>query len=178
MKHTYYFLKNVLSINEIKKINSLVKEKGVFFNKQAPTIKTSIAKEIPYSEINKIKNIKEIIYWINRESFGFNIYTNIEDGFIQNTYSSTNKGQYKWHTDGEPYTCNYTIKLTALINLSEKKFEGGDFYLFDGVPIKVKELNDPGSLVVFPSYFLHKVTSVTSGTRKSGTLFITGPWWK
>ena len=125
-----------------------------------------------------LKNIKETIYWINRECFGFYIYENINDSFIHNVYSSTNKGQYKWHTDGEPYSCNYTSKLTALINLSEEKFEGGNFYLFEGKPIKIKEFNEPGSLIVFPSYFLHKVTPVTSGIRKSGTIFVTGPWWK
>lgn len=178
MKYTYYFIKNILNLTEIKKINSLIKEKGILFNKQAPTIKTSIAKEILYSEIDKIKNIKEIIYWVNREAFGFNIYTNIKDDFIHNTYSSDKKGQYKWHSDGEFYSSNYTIKLTALINLSEKKYEGGSFYIFDGVPLKVKEFDEPGSLVVFPSYFLHKVTPVTKGIRYSGVLFITGPWWK
>lgn len=178
MKFTYYYVHKVLDIKEIKKINTLCEKNGLDFYKQAPVTKTSTCKKISYVEINKIKNLKETIIWINRECFGFNIYENINDHFIHNTYSSTNKGQYKWHTDGEPYSCNYTSKLTGLINLSEKKFEGGDFYLFDGKPTKIKELNEPGSLIVFPSYFLHKVTSVTSGIRKSGTMFITGPWWK
>lgn len=179
MKFTYYFLSDFLNSKEIKKINSLCDKGGTLFYNQAPTIKTSVAKTILYAEINKIKNIKSTVNWINRECFGFDIYQNIDnDHFIQNTYSYNNKGQYKWHFDGEPYTRNYTIKLTTLINLSETKYEGGNFYLFDGKPLHVKELDTPGSLIVFPSYFLHKVTPVRTGVRKSGTLFSTGPWWR
>ena len=176
MKHTYYYLNNYLSKKQIKKINNLFKDEPNNFNKSAPTIKTSTAKHLPYEEIGNIENIEHAISNINRICFGFDIYDNIYDGVVQNKY--TNKGQYKWHFDGEPYINNYTIKLTTLINVSEEKYTGGKFMIFDGRPLHVKELDNPGTLICFPSYKLHKVTPVTKGERTTLTVFKTGRWWK
>jgi len=176
MKFTYYIIPNYLNSKQISKINFLCK-KAQSFNKSAETIKTSTAKQINFDEVSKIKNFKKTIYWINREVFGFDLYQNIDDNFIHNTYKK--ECQYEWHFDGEPYTKNYTSKLTVLINLSDKKYSGGEFYLFDGAkPLMIKEFEKAGSLIMFPSYFLHKVTPVTKGERKSGTIFMTGPWWR
>lgn len=178
MKFTYYYINDYLTKDEIKKINKEFNKDFKVFNKQAPTVKSSTAVLTKYDKIKKIKDIKKTILWINREAFGFSIYENIDDDVIQNKYKASNRGQYKWHVDSEPYSKNFTSKLTTLINLSEKPYEGGLLKLFDGKPIHVKELDQPGSMIVFPSYFLHKVTPVTKGERISCTIFETGPWWK
>jgi len=178
MKFTYYYITNYLTKAEIKKINRQFNNHSKTFNKQAPTVKSSICTDMTYDKIKEIKDIRKTILLINREVFGFNIYESIEDKIIQNKYKASNRGQYKWHHDSEPLSKNYTLKLTALINLSEKPYEGGIFKLFYGKPIHVKEFDQPGSMIVFPSYFLHKVTPVTKGERISCTIFETGPWWK
>jgi len=176
MKFTYYFLNDYLNKEEIKKINDVFRDKPNNFHKKAPTTKTSTAKEISYDEIGKIKNIEYTISYLNRLVFGFDLYENIYDGVVQNKY--TNKGQYKWHYDGEPYDVNFTIKLTTLINVSEKKYTGGKFMIFDGKPLHVKEFDKPGTLICFPSFFLHRVTPVTKGERTTITIFKSGRWWK
>ncbi len=178
MKFTYFFMKNFLNTKEIKKINSVAKRTGKPFHKSAPTIKTSTCTTFPYAELNKIKDFKSAILWINREAFGVDLYENINDPVVQNVYSSKHQGQYKWHFDSEPHQSNYTSKLTTLINLSEKPYQGGDFFIFDGKEVLIKELNEPGTLFTFPSFYLHKVSPVTQGERITGTIFMTGPKWK
>jgi len=179
MKFTYYYILDYLKKDEIKKLNFSFKNKSKDFTRQATTIKTSTAVQMPYDELKKIKDVHPVILNINRSTFGFDLYENLTDYVVHNTYSETNKGQYKWHQDCEPYSRNYTIKLTTLINLSEKKYSGGEFSIFDlSVPIHVKELDNPGCLVCFPAIFSHKVSPVTKGTRMSCTIFNTGRWWK
>ena len=181
MKFTYFFIKNFLNKKEIKKINSLINKVGKPFNKQAPTVKTSICHTIPYKEIHKIKDFKSIISWSNREAFALDLYENIFDTYdacVRNIYSSKLKGEYKWHFDAEPHQSNYTIKLTTLINLSEKPYEGGDFFIFDGKKDLIKEFKEPGSVLIFPSFYLHQVSPVTKGERITATIFVTGPKWK
>ena len=178
MKFTYYYVNDYLTKAEIKKINKEFDKAPRPFHKQAPTVKSSVAVQTNYNKIKKIKDIRKSVGWINRKVFGFDIYENIDDDIIQNKYKASNRGQYKWHVDAEPYSQNFTLKLTTLINLSEKPYEGGVFKLFDGKPYHVKEFDQPGSMIVFPSYFLHKVTPVTKGERISCTIFETGPWWR
>ena len=95
-----------------------------------------------------------------------------------NTYSSKNKGCYNYHADGSPYEKEYTLKLTVLLNLSTEKYKGGDFYIWDGEDVRIKQFNKPGALLVFPSYFPHKVTPVTEGKRTTLVLWKKGPWWR
>ena len=178
MKFLYYYISDYLKPDEIKNLNSRFNKKSEKFTKQAITLKTSKAVQMPYEELKKIKDVNYDILKINREAFGFDLYDNINDWAVQNTYKSTNQGEYKWHTDGEDYDKKFTTKLTTLINLSEKKYSGGDFFLFNNQPMEIKELSKPGSLIVFPSFIPHKVTPVTKGTRISLTVFKTGGWWK
>ena len=73
---------------------------------------------------------------------------------------------------------NYAIKLTTLINLSVDEYEWGEFSLWDGGAVVIKPFKKPGTLITFPSFYLHKVNPVTKGQRISGTFFMTGPKWK
>ena len=67
------------------------------------------------------------------------------------------------------------IKLTILINLSTKKYEGGSFFIFKGKEKNIKELDEPGNILMLKSYLLHKVTPVTKGERRTLTIFLKGP---
>ena len=63
----------------------------------------------------------------------------------------------------------------VLINLSDKKYNGGDFLYFQQQEHNIVEFKNPGAVLMFKSYLNHKVTPVTSGTRKTLTIFINGP---
>ena len=55
--------------------------------------------------------------------------------------------------------------MICLLN-EKSEFEGGDFEMLVKSNADKIELNK-GDVVVFPSYFLHRVSPVTKGTRYS-----------
>jgi PKHD-type hydroxylase len=72
----------------------------------------------------------------------------------------------------------YTSKLTCLLNISENNYEGGNFIIFDGKENIITEFNNPGSLLIFPSFMYHAVKPVTKGIRKSLAIWTTGNHWQ
>src|SRR5210317_322618 len=69
-------------------------------------------------------------------------------------------------------------KLTLTINLSDgyNDYDGGDLYIKDndGNEKLVEGFRNQGSVVVFPSYTQHRVSTVTKGTRYSMVLWCLG----
>ena len=88
-------------------------------------------------------------------------------------YFGTDKGHYSWHGDigpGVPHR-----KLSIVVQLSdESDYEGGLFQIsrgshtFDGPKEK-------GSVIIFPSFVLHRVLPVTGGERNSLVSWVSGP---
>jgi PKHD-type hydroxylase len=131
------------------------------------------------------KKIKHLLYDLEQEfmyqantSFGYDLFglKDIEK-LNFNIYSSNDFGSYGWHTDGSRSDL-YDVKLTVLINLSIKKYEGGQFFIFDTNELEVKELNSPGSVIMFRSFYNHKVMPVTKGERRTLAIFLKGPKFK
>ena len=83
--------------------------------------------------------------------------------------------EYSWHIDAVPQDPVRDIKLTALLNLSEDSYEGGELVLFRAKEIICNEFNTPGSAVIFPSYINHKVNKITSGKRHTLAIWLSGP---
>jgi PKHD-type hydroxylase len=80
---------------------------------------------------------------------------------------------YNWHMDCGSEQPNR--KLSLSIQLSDpSEYEGGDveIMIMDD-PIKLPK--EKGTVIIFPSFFLHRVTPVTKGTRKSLVVWIDGP---
>lgn len=115
---------------------------------------------------------KQWKYDINSvEKFQFTIYQ-------QNQF-------YDWHPDYFPSDKSSVRKISLSLSLSEpKEYEGGDLeFIVEDVPEKrhsiiCNELKSRGSLVIFPSYVIHKVNPVTSGTRYSLVMWHEGPRWR
>lgn len=92
---------------------------------------------------------------------------------------------YDWHLDAwnEPYNKpfnpkyhNKIRKLSCTILLNDsKEYKGGELEFaqnYTGRPnkdkiIKCKEISKQGDIAIFPSFIMHRVKPVTSGTRKS-----------
>ena len=95
---------------------------------------------------------------------------------------------YNWHMDehNKPYDTkdfrnNKIRKLSMSLCLShENSYQGGDFLISTLEPgnkkkiHKIKELKGKGSLIVFPSYTIHKVEPVTKGIRHSLVIWYLG----
>lgn len=103
---------------------------------------------------------------------------------IQNLQLSeyTEGQKYSWHIDMRDAVDENFRKLSFNVVLNDT-YEGGDFQFSWGSPsasyrrrvIAVPQLRIPGRMAVFPSYYYHRVTPVTSGTRYSLTGWVTGP---
>lgn len=125
--------------------------------------------------------IKELIFdfaqTANRNAFGFDIDT-VND--IQYTeYHGGDEGKYDWHCDTF-WDANtpYDRKVSVIIQLSDGMvdYEGGVFELDPQYPAPDKNiLRTKGTVFVFPSFLEHRVTTVTSGNRKSLVSWVEGP---
>ena len=182
MKAVYHYFNKVLEIDQIKKINQSFLSSTDYNDNPAPFAEKKVTvRNRTYKEVKDlITPIPECIDAANQFSFGFDLYP-ILDSFkiAHNYYDKTIQAKYDFHCDAQPVEDNYTIKLTALVNLSEQKYSGGKLELFDGSHIKqIKELDEPGSMVVFKSDTPHRVTPVENGDRMTLVIWRMWPWWR
>lgn len=98
------------------------------------------------------------------------------NGFLQPLQLTEYKtGQFfDWHMDFHAAEISHR-KLSVTVQLSdEESYEGGDLQFMINNRIE----NAPrrkGTVVVFPSFILHRVTKVMSGTRNSIVGWLSGP---
>ena len=123
---------------------------------------------------------------INSQYFKYDI-EEISGNHLQ--YSVYNEGgHYDWHTD-EPRSLYHITqqnvlirKLSFSLQLSDPEdYEGGDLVFKGGDPKNpedVVQTKTRGSLIVFDSRQMHKVTPVTSGSRHALVGWFKGPVWK
>lgn len=102
--------------------------------------------------------------WGFGEEFQYTIYK----------YNKKEKEHYDWHMDqGQNNNC--PRKLSLVLQLSDAdEYQNGDLELFLGnTPIKTERKK--GIIHAFPSYILHRVNPITSGTRRTLVVWISGP---
>lgn len=120
-------------------------------------------------------DIKKVQREANLEFFGFDIADVQPIQFTK--YCGNYKSHYDWHADQlfrqDP---PYSRKMSVVIPLSDPNtFEGGDFEFRDtGSPDRQIHMQR-GSVLCFPSYYSHRVTPVTKGTRYSLVCWFLGP---
>ena len=179
MKFDYYCVDEAYTPQDLTDLNIAIQKNIVNHYGDLPAqgvTKTSDVDVVTYGDLKpEIERLTNIVYDVNKNFFGFNLH-NVNDflTLLYNDYTSEKKGEYSWHIDAvrnEPYD----IKLTALLDCSTEKYQGGEFSIFVNGEQKIESFNGSGQLVVFPSYIPHRVTPVTKGTRKSLAMFFTGP---
>jgi len=107
----------------------------------------------------------------NNEAWNFDLIGFGDD--IQYTKYFGGGGHYTWHADiGE--TCSHR-KISMVLQLSdENEYDGGELEFFSGPEINTMS-KKRGTLVMFPSFLVHRVTPVNSGVRKSLVSWVSGP---
>lgn len=112
----------------------------------------------------------------NREHFGFDISIGAHEFQFTEYHGSVN-GKYEWHHDvwwTNPRA--HDRKLSVVIQLSDPfNYTGGDFEFCESEGFNAQTFKTRGSVLVFPSFFRHRVTSVTSGLRYSLVSWVDGP---
>jgi len=115
--------------------------------------------------------LQNMIFEANEMMWKMNI-THMREEIQYTEYYDNNSGGYEWHMDCGKGIQNQR-KISVTVQLSDPdEYEGGDLEFNIG-----KQITAPrgkGNVVIFPSFFLHRVTPVTKGTRKSFVLWVGG----
>lgn len=95
-------------------------------------------------------------------------------------YDASYGGKYDWHHDVDwENEKNYDRKLSIVVQLSNPDdYEGGNFEFSEVQSPHDLLWEKQGSILIFPSYLVHRVTPVTKGIRYSLVSWVRGPRWK
>ena len=177
MRAANYSSMNIFNETQIKEINRAIRSNFVE-GKDDFAVDSNKTSEVKFVYLGKIQ--KFILPFIdfclmsNNNYFGFDLHP--LTSLRKLNYNSYEVGtEYSWHIDAVPRDSVRDIKLTALLNLSEESYEGGELILFRAKEIICNEFNAPGSAIIFPSFVNHKVNKVISGRRHTLAIWLSGP---
>lgn len=83
---------------------------------------------------------------------------------------------FDWHMDFSAAESNRKLSITVQLS-DPDEYEGGDLQFMINQNI-VNAPREKGTAIIFPSFALHRVTPITSGSRKSIVGWIAGPPYK
>ena len=182
MKYEYWYLNGFFNNKEIKDLTKFLEKNYDFIEEDDVRAKhgTGIDKKKTRTLVTRWNKLKEkldhlqsYVFDINEKVFGYSINQwNNMTPVLLNIYDAKEQGEYGYHYDSSKSTV-YDTKLSVLVNLS-KSYEGGELWFHQGNEYSIKEFT-PGTLLIFKSYIVHKVTPITKGVRKSLTIFCNGP---
>lgn len=119
------------------------------------------------------QKIMETIFNVNSQpnGFGFELAGMFEPPSMMR-YEAANiskegkPGKYDWHMDISSDPLMSTRKISYSLLLNGGQYEGGQLsFLIDHEPRSFCDQQKVGTMVIFPSYLMHAVAEVTSGTR-------------
>ena len=118
------------------------------------------------------ERLVQVVNKLNSEFYHFDI-TGLEN--VQySVYHGTEGGHYHWHIDHGPHNIK-PRKISMSIQLSDpSQYEGCDLQFQVSHKVGMAP-RTRGAVIAFPSFFLHRVTPITSGTRKALVVWATGP---
>lgn len=175
----YFYYKSGLSNEDIAKIRGLVPpEKLHDGNVSGEIDKTYRSSRIYWIPKNtETKWLYEKVMWFvkdaNERMWNFNL-SHINEDIQFTEYDAEYDGHYDWHMDvgGDRSS---TRKLSLTIQLSDPDdYEGGELQFLLNRSVSEPE-RAQGTVVLFPSFLLHRVKRVTSGRRQSLVIWIHGP---
>jgi len=175
----YYFFKRYFTNEQIEGIRELASHYPAIDGNVSGTINKSYrTSEINWIPLNKethylYENLLRLAKKANKEMWNFHLST-IKDDLQFTTYKAENEGHYDWHMDfgGERSS---TRKLSMVVQLSDPDdYTGGKLQFMINREI-INAPNQKGTVIFFPSYLMHRVTKIESGTRNSLVCWFHGP---
>jgi len=178
----YYFFRKSFNDEEIAEIVKLAEKypketAGTGQGKNAITGKDEVRK----SSVRWLHNFPEWVYerlfeCVNEANDAlWDFSLTCANEVIQYTEYPPDGGHYDWHMD-----CGHGIqqkrKISITVQLNDD-YDGGELEIWRGQK-PVQALKKKGTVVVFPSYMMHRVAPVTKGTRNSLVLWIGGEHYR
>lgn len=122
------------------------------------------------------EKLSHIASSLNAQYYRFDL-TGFGEAIQLTNYDQSEHGMYGWHVDYGGKIAP-SRKLSLVLQLTDpSQYEGGNLQtMTGGQPQTVRKQR--GLVAAFPSYVLHQVTPVTSGSRQSLVAWITGPSFK
>jgi predicted 2-oxoglutarate/Fe(II)-dependent dioxygenase YbiX len=176
MKYNWYYYNNIYTQDQCKEINELAHSNIVpHYTDRAPDWKNlKVSAILTDSMRDKLKTWFDISHQTNEEQFGYDVFGDPRTINL-NEY---NVGEsYDWHLDCMEMGMTADIKFTSILNISTEPYVGGDLELFERRNVKIDTLA-PGSILIFPTVFYHRVLPIISGKRTTLSMWFTGPAWK
>lgn len=120
------------------------------------------------------ERLRKLIIDVNQSCWSFHLYDFGEPlKFME--YSEEYNGFFGIHTDFNPETITKFRKLTVVIQLTDEDcYEGGDL-IIQCYEKEVVASRKKGTVIIFPSFLLHRITPVIKGVRHSMVSFVYGP---
>lgn len=180
-----YILNGGLSREEIEKVFTQVEQVPLInaTTEGNDSLRESKVKWLPqnpewdwlYDKILRIAAKANEAYW------GFDL-TTAQEGIQYTEYHGEEEGRYDWHADTGAGVVTSTRKVSVTVQLSgPEEYDGGNLELFrggHGIENSIIAERRAGTVVVFPSYMMHRVSPVTRGVRKSLVLWVGGAPFK
>ncbi len=178
---SWYYFPEIFSGEEIDKIHQLAE--SIEFQEAKLESGSNTQNNYRKSDIKWLTPEMKNIDWLykkiiklssqaNNSQWQFDIDDNLEN--LQYGVYKGDGGHYGWHMDvGAGLTTRRKISIVIQLS-SPEEYEGGELELFTSKDIS-RIPKKKGFTILFPSYFMHRVTPVTKGERKSLVLWVTGP---
>lgn len=177
IRKSYWFFENTLTPQEMVDLHKTIDENPADYKDQKANVKkTAKVKLVNWKDFkSQFAILEQNVIIANRQNFGFHLYPFDDASTLNvNTYASKDKAEYAWHNDMGSRSPASDQKLTAIINISQEPYTGGELFLADSAPQEVTHLNKPGCMVIFPCYMMHKVMPVTKGNRITLSFWVLG----
>ena len=176
-----YFLvrKNAFSINTCDNIIKQFEKNTDMFN-EAQLINNVVDKSI--RDTKKIQagvdsgvgaTLVGIGLAANNQEWKFNITHSNQSEFLK--YDTS--GHFSEHVDTIMNDKSDQTRKLTIIAILNNDFEGGKLYFKYGKE-KTYPSQEPGDVIIFPSFLTHGVEPVTSGIRRSVVTWLVGPYFK
>lgn len=179
--HPFFESENFLNHNEIEyilknktnTIDSLV-IKNNFNNEVEKRIRNSRTSNLIIDEHNLkiINKVNCLVDEINNTHWRFNIDCLMESSIVSYTKKNDN---YTWHMDWGPDPISCNRKLSVIVQLSDdSEYSGCRLHIKIGQYMNHYFSSKKGSIIIFPSFLMHRATKLISGERHVMVLWYHG----
>jgi len=176
--NNYYYFSEYLTNEDIENLDKLldnvILEEGNVAGIVDKTYRSSKIKWIPKTDtfLWLYNKMGYCAYTANINMWNFDI-SYMNENIQYTEYDESYSGKYDWHIDiGSDESSLRKIALVVQLS-GPDEYEGGELQLYKKKDIDIAP-KKKGTVICFPTYFLHRVTPVTKGKRRSLVLWVSG----